>query len=382
MSRWPAAALVLLVAAILAAQRHPVSGRIFRWLPIPLWCYALPAIAVELGWLPAHNASYPWLTAQLLPVALGLLLLGADLPSVWRSGSRVLAAALVGTLGIILGAALGARVLHAHLPPEAWKGAGALAGTWTGGTMNLLALRTVLEIPDPLFAPLIVVDAVIAYTWMALLVAASAFQRPINRWLGAAEAMMVSSTAQPVDAAAARGHAVFLSAAAAVGLSLGARALAQHLPVSSLASSTAAWTILLVTTIALLLGLIAPVRRIGVSGDVLGYPCLYVVLAATGAQANLGALWSTPVWLLLGLIIVVVHGVLLLFAGRLWRIPLGLLATASQADIGGVVSAPIVAAVYHQSLAPVGLLLAIAGNALGTYFGLLAASCARWVTGN
>ena len=372
---------MLLVAAILAVQRLPACGRVFRWLPIPLWCYALPAIAVELGWLPANDPSYPWLTTQLLPVALGLLLLGADLPSVLRSGTRVLAAAGIGTAGIILGAALGAWLLRAHLPPEAWKGAGALAGTWTGGTMNLLALRSVLNMPDPLFAPLIVVDAVVAYTWMALLVAASAFQRPINRWLGAADIAIVSPAAQPTDADAGRRRAVWLSAALALGLSLGTRALAGRLPVSPLVSSATAWTILLVTTAALSLSLIAPVRRIGSGGDALGYPCLYVVLAATGAQAKLGALWSTPAWLLLGLVIVLVHGVCLLLVGRRLRIPLGLLATASQADIGGVVSAPLVGAVYHQSLAPVGLLLAIAGNALGTYFGLLAASCARWLTG-
>ena len=370
---------MLLVAAILAVQRLPSCGRAFRWLPIPLWCYALPAIAVELGWLPANDPSYPWLTAQLLPVALGLLLLGADLPSVLRSGTRVLAAAGIGTAGIILGSALGAWVLRAHLPPEAWKGAGALAGTWTGGTMNLLALRSVLAMPDPLFAPVIVVDAVVAYTWMALLVAASAFQRPINRWLGAADAAVIAPA--PESATDRRLTMVGLSAAAAVGLSLAARALGARLPVSSLVSSATAWTILLVTTVALSLSLIAPVRRIGSGGDALGYPCLYVVLTATGAQAKLGALWSTPAWLLLGLVIVLVHGALLLVAGRLLKIPLGLLATASQADIGGVVSAPLVGAVYHQSLAPVGLLLAIAGNALGTDFGLLAASCARWLTG-
>ena len=369
------------MAAILGAQRQPACSRVFRWLPIPLWCYALPAIAVELGWLPANDPSYPWLTTHLLPLALGLLLLGAALPSLLRSSTRVLAAALVGTAGIILGAVLGTWILQAHLPPEAWKGAGALAGTWTGGTMNLLALRTVLQMPDPLFAPLIVVDAVVAYTWMAGLVAASAFQQPINRWLRAAEIMMDVPAAQPPGPAASRGRAALLSAAAALGLSLGARALATHLPLSPLVGSGAAWTILLVTTAALALALIAPVRRIGSGGDVLGYPCLYVVLAATGAQAKLGALWSTPVWLLLGLVIVLVHGVSLLLAGRWLRIPLGLLATASQADIGGVVSAPLVAAVYHQSLAPVGLLLAIAGNALGTYFGLLAALGARWMTG-
>ena len=382
MTLWPAAAPVLFVAVILAAQHQPSCSRVFRWLPVPLWCYALPALAVELGWLPANDPSYHLLTDRLLPIALGLLLLGADLPSVLRTGGRVLAAALIGTAGIILGAALGVWVLRAYLPTDAWKGAGALAGTWTGGTMNLLALRTVLGMPEPMFAPLIVVDAVVAYTWMAGLVAASGFQRPINRWLRASDVALAPPAPAEAAAAANRGGTALLCAVAAVSLALGARALAPHLAASPLVNSATAWAVLLVTTAALSLSLIPGIRRIGARGDVLGYPCLYVVLAATGAQARLGALWSTPVWLILGIVIVLVHGLSLLLAGRLLRIPLGLLATASQADIGGVVSAPIVGAVYHQSLAPVGLLLAIAGNALGTYFGLLAASCARWVLGN
>ena len=76
-----------------------------------------------------------------------------------------------------------------------------------------------------------------------------------------------------------------------------------------------------------------------------------------------------------------VHGTTLLVAGRLFRIPLGILATASQANIGGLVSAPLVGAVYRRSLAPVGLLLAIDGNAAGTYLGLAAATFCQWVLG-
>ena len=105
-----------------------------------------------------------------------------------------------------------------------------------------------------------------------------------------------------------------------------------------------------------------------------------IVLAATGAQADVRALWSAPAWILVGLGVVTLHAAVLLVTGRLLRIPLGILATASQANIGGVVSAPMVGAVYHQSLVPVGLLLAMAGNALGTYFGLLSATIARWLT--
>ena len=117
----------------------------------------------------------------------------------------------------------------------------------------------------------------------------------------------------------------------------------------------------------------------GAAGNPIGYWGLYIVLAATGAQADLKALLSVPAWIFLGFFVAAVHGLLLLGTGKLLRISIGTLATASQANIGGIVSAPMVGAVYHPSLVAVGLLLAVAGNALGTYFGLAAASLARWL---
>jgi len=104
---------------------------------------------------------------------------------------------------------------------------------------------------------------------------------------------------------------------------------------------------------------------------------LYLVLAATGAQASIAALWSAPAWLAVGAGVALLHGTVLLMTGRWFRISLGLLATASQANLGGVVSAPLVGAIYHRSLAPVGLLLAMAGNAVGTYLGWLSAIFCR-----
>jgi len=379
----PALGLVLIVASILAAQRQPVLAPLFRWLPAPLWCYLLPVLAVETGWLadPMRHPVYRGYTDLLLPPALGLLLVGTDLPAIIRTGRRALVAAAVGTAGIIVGAPLGAWLLRAHLPPEAWKGAGALAGTWTGGTMNLLALRIVLDTPEEVFAPLVLVDALVAYGWMALLVAASAFQAPVNRWLRAEDE--AARLTEPSDAVPTHSdkRSFVLSAGIAGAVVIASWWLAERLPTSGLVSSATGWTVLLVTTGSLGCSLIPAVRGTCAAGSVVGYPLLYLVLAATGAQANVRALWATPAWVVLGLIVAAVHGGMLLAAGRLFRIPLGMLATASQADIGGVVSAPLVGAVYSQRLAPVGLLLAIAGNALGTYFGLAAATLCRWVTG-
>ena len=188
----------------------------------------------------------------------------------------------------------------------------------------------------------------------------------------------VASNAEAASPASGHRRGLLLCAVTALGLTFGARSVARHLPTSSLVSSPDAWTILLVTTAVLALSLIAPIRRAGAQGSRLGYPCLYLVLAATGAQASLHALWSSPLWLVVGVVVVLVHGGMLLAAGRLLRVPLGVLATSSQANIGGVVSAPMVGAVYAQRLAPLGLVLAMAGNALGTYVGWGAAMLCRW----
>lgn len=183
----PVIVLSLIVVTLLLLDRHPRGTGLFRWLSVPLWCYALPLLAVSLGWLPVAHPAYPLLTTHLLPVALGLLLMGVDFPATLRAGRQALIAAALGAVGVVAGGAASIWIVADRLPPLAWKGAGALAGTWTGGTMNLLALRTLLDVPEPIFAPLIIVDALFAYAWMAVLVAGAGFQAPINRWLRATE---------------------------------------------------------------------------------------------------------------------------------------------------------------------------------------------------
>ncbi len=373
---WPIVVLIGIVTVLLVAHRQPSLQSLFKWCPLPLWCYAIPLVAVTVGWLPSGHPAYRWLTDHILPLALSILLLGVDVPAVLRSGAQALLAMIAGALAIIVGAPLAVWVLRASLPLEAWKGAGSLAATWTGGTMNLLALRAALATPNAMFAPLIIVDAVVAYSWMALLVAISAYQSPINRWLRVSDD--VRGSASPVNVIEKRRRGVpGISLLIAFALVVAARTLAAQLPTMLLISSSTGWTVLLVTTGALGLSLIPRVRSSGERANELGYACLYLVLAATGAQASFTALWSAPVWLAVGFLTVFVHGVVLLLVGRAARIPLGTLATASQANIGGVVSAPLVGAVYRQDLVPIGLLLAVAGNALGTYLGLLAAWLSR-----
>ncbi|MBI3320528.1 MAG: DUF819 family protein, partial [Candidatus Omnitrophica bacterium] len=93
---WPVLVLVGLVALLLLLSRCPVGERLFRWLPIPLWCYGVPMLLRAVGWLPVDATGYAWATDHLFPVALALLLLGVDVAALRRIGLHALLAVVVG----------------------------------------------------------------------------------------------------------------------------------------------------------------------------------------------------------------------------------------------------------------------------------------------
>ena len=381
MTAWaPVVALCAIVAAVLSLHRTARCAPVFRWLPAPLWCYALPMAAAWLGWLPGNAPAYRVLTSTVLPFALTLLLLGVDLRTIARAGWPALAATAIGSVSIVVGAPLVAVLFSSRLPAEAWKGVGALAATWTGGSMNLLALKTILGTPESMFTSLIVVDACVTYSWMALLVGLAPHRAPIDRWLQARPMAAPAGASDESAKPGAGGAWVAGAFLCALLITTGASWLASRLPTNAVVTSRQGWVILLATSAALASASRQGLRRCREAAERLGYPCLYVVLAAMGAQASLSALRATPVWLLIGAGTALAHGLTMIVAGRLLRLPLGVLATASQANLGGVASTPLVGAVYEQSLAAVGLLLAVGCNAVGTYLGLAAAMLSRWLT--
>ena len=393
-------------------------------IPVPFWCYFLPMLAGTVGLIPQSHPLYTFLSQQLLPVCLVLLLIGTDLRAIARMGKPALLMMLAGAAGTVLGGLVSYRLYRPWLPPETWGGIGALTASWIGGSANMIAVKEALNVPDGIIGPLIIVDAAIAYSWMALLIWSSSQQEkwdrsvsrlpsrsgpPYARRPGVATrslqgrshlaarrnpaSLLVgrrlslvprfardSMPARSVKAGLsipARGGYLSVILLAAVLLSLFAQWIAQRLPVAGAALGASTWTVLIVTTAALLLSL-TPLKSLEQAGaSKLGTLLLYALLASIGARADLRAIAHTPVFLALGATWILIHGACLLIAGRLARAPLGLMAAASQANIGGTVSAPIVGATFSPQLASVGLLMAIFGNLIGTYIGLATALMVR-----
>jgi uncharacterized membrane protein len=370
-----AAVLAALVALVFRLERAASLAPLFRRLPPIFWVYFLPMLASTAGLLPTASPLYGALTRHLLPASLVLILLSSDLRAIARLGPRALGAMAAAAGGIAAGAVVAFALFRDALGPEGWKGLAALCGTWIGGSANLLAVATSLELSPDAQGIAILVDTVVGYSWMGVLIALSARQPALDRRLGADRAEVVAIGARLAerlerDRRPTTVADVTLLVGLALGVSAVAMAIGRRLPPVGDVLSPFAWGILLVTTAGLLLSLTPLAKLDGAGASSLGYGGLYLLLAAVGAQADLKRIVTQPIWIVAGVVVIAIHALVLVAALRLMRAPSFFLGAASQASIGGYSSAPIVAEIWQPGLAPVGLLLAVVGNVLGTYLAL------------
>jgi uncharacterized membrane protein len=370
--------LAALVTLVFQAARLPALRPLFDRLPALVWTYFLPMLSTTAGILPAESPVYRALARYLLPASLALLLLSSEIKAIARLGRTALVVMTVGMAGIMLGGVAGFLILRPWLPAEAWKAVGALVATWIGGSANLIAVANALSLSPELQGVLIIVDTVVAYTWMGFLISFAARQEAFDRWNGADRTAVDGVGARLAERSERRSRPptvadMTLMVGLAIVLTAICLKLGALLPPVGQVLNAFSWAIILLTTAALLLSL-TPLARLEEAGaSTLGYAGFYLLLASVGAQGDLGKVVSHPQFILLGVIVIVVHAALLFAALRLMRAPLFFLGAASQACVGGYSSAPLVAAIYHPAMAPVGLLLAVLGNVVGTYLGLAVA---------
>ncbi len=395
-----AAVLAGTLAVVFALERVPALARVFAALPAVLWAYFVPMLLTTAGVTPPTSPAYDWFSYAFLPLSLFLLMLTMDLRAVLALGWKPLAMMLVGTVGIVLGGPLAYLAVGQFIgDPEAWKGFAALSGSWIGGTANMVAIQESLGLAD--LGPIIVVDTVVGYGWMAILLFLSSYQARFDRWTGADTTALDSANAALAQIDQTRRPITTETAGILVGLGLAvavaSRAISERLPdlgptrtviengVATESVTTiiggSTWAVLIAVTVGLALSF-TRLRRLEADGaSRLGYAALYLLLTSIGAKADLAAVLDAPLYLLAGVVWLAFHIALMIGAAKLLRAPLFFVATGSMANVGGAASAPVVASVYHPAMAPVGLLLAVAGYVLGIYGGIACAWLLRLAAG-
>jgi len=388
---------VILGAVFWASSRQSVwVQRFFTVIPALLLCYFLPSLLTTFGVVdPEESRLYYIASRYLLPAALVLLTVSADLPAVFGLGPKALIMFLTGTVGVMIGGPV-ALLLTGWIAPELmgagpeaiWRGMATVAGSWIGGSANQTALYEIYGAGPDTFSIWIAVDVIVANIWMAVVLFIAANQRMFDKLFRADTTAVdrVRHKAETYEAEHARipllKDLIFILAVGfgAVGLS---HAIADPLstwfgetwPLAQRLSldSSFFWLVLIATIIGVLLSF-TPARKLqGPGAAKVGSVFVYVLVATVGLNMNIGAILDSPVYFLIGGVWMLIHVALMFAMAFLIRSPSFFLGVGSMANIGGAASAPVAAAAFHPSLAPVGVLLAVVGYIIGT--------AAAWFTG-
>jgi len=384
-------AILCAVAAFWFFVEQLTGSKLFQYVPPLLFIYATPVFLNNLDVIPSTSPIYGGLSTFVLPAFIVLMLIKVNVPAAVRIMGKGVLVMLMGTAGVVVGAVVGYVVVHRWLAPDAWKGFGALAGSWIGGTGNMAAASQMLGTPPEQFGLAVLADNVVYIVWLPILLASKNFADRFNRWARVPDdriRMMDTASAVLIEEEKAPEMRDYLYLASiAIGVTWIASKLAGAifaaqtgaLPQLDVILSESTWRILLITTLALGLS-VTPVSRLP-NATALGTAMIYVFVAGMGARATVEGFGQAPAFLLGAFIWIFIHGAFCLAGARIFRVDVHSVAIASAANIGAAASAPIVAAFHRPSLVPVSILMALIGYALGNYLAPLAGHLARIAAG-
>lgn len=374
---------MLLAAAVMAVVAFGMWAERTRWgqrLGGPLLLLAVPMVLANIGVMPHTAPLYDTIAAYLVPAAIPLLLLRADFRTIFSESGPMLLAFLVATVATALGAMAG--VLLVDIGPDEPAIAGTIAASYIGGSLNFVATAEALGIRDSaIYVAGLSADAAGAVFFLLLLMLLPTF-----RFVRAAmPSRFIGTTAEDAPAATAAvpgSGKPFNLPGAVYGLALSLAICA----VSSLLCAWLgmdAWYILVVTVLALAVANFAKpvVRRIDADFEI-GTLFMYLFFVCIGAGANLTDVLGSALPILAFIVVMVlVHLVLLVVAGRLLRLDLAEVMIASNACIlGPAPAAALAASKGWQPLVAPGLLVGMFGYAIATFIGVsLAALFRLWV---
>ncbi|MDT9599766.1 DUF819 family protein [Sphingosinicella rhizophila] len=372
-------------------ERHS-SWKIFRFLPPLVLVYFTPILLTNLYVIPTSAPLYLGLAQYLLPALIVLLLVNIDLPKSVRILGKGFFLLMIATGGVMAGAVVSYTIVHPWLAGDSWKGFGALAGSWIGGTGNMAAVAEMLGTRPEQFGLVVMADGLLFAFWLPVLLGSRNFADRFNAWArvpASRLAALEESTSASEDALAPAPSmldylylalvAVTVTWIADVLSPIVQTYVSSRAPLVGDAVTVQAWRILLVTTIALVISVLPGVRLRG--ANEIASVLIYVYAASIGARAVFTNLAEAPVFLLGAAIWILIHGIICVIGARILRVDLQTAAIASAANIGGVASAPIVAAHLRAALVPVSILMAIVCYSVANYLAFFTAHLARAAAG-
>ncbi len=382
-------AMLAAVASFFFFLEKKTGWKLFNYFPPLLFIYLVPVALSNAGVIPTKSPAYDFMGAYVLPMFLTIMLLNVDIRATVRVMGKGVFVMLLGTVGVMVGAPIGYFLVKHGLGPNAWQAYGALAGSWIGGTGNMLAVAQMVDLDESSleFGYAVIADNAVYLIWLPIMLGSKNLagwfhkftkvsSQRLERMEAAAKKLIVDKGPMEMR------HFLYLIFLGFAVTTLSIWIAEQIEPIKTASGqtivSTNTYKILLVTIFGVLLSFTKANRIPG--SHAFSMALVYLFVARMGAKADLSNLDSSVLWFLLGAYIwIFIHGAFLLGAARLFRVDVHTAAISSAANIGGAASAPIVAAYHKPALVPVSVLMALLGYAIGNPAAYIAALLCRWV---
>ncbi len=352
-----------------------------------IWIIFTSALCSNLGLIPTEAPIYGGLIDFAVPFAVCVILFTVNLSDVRKAGGPMLAAFALASVGTVLGVLAASLMLEPFLAKVlesgSWKLAGPYTGTFIGGSLNFFALWQGLEVGNPdLLAAANAVDNLTLFPlyacWMVIPTWLAGSYLVSNRW----QAETVEGEEAPAPAGKPR--LVPVQVATLAFLAVAVMAASDWLKAAVLDRFFPGLpSILIVTTLALMIGQLRPVRKLEGAWEI-GDLAFYVFFAAVGALIDFyQAVVLSPILFLYVVVIMAVHMVVLFGGGRMLRMDVGVLTIASVATKAGpALVAPVAETKGWRHLVLPGIIVAMFGYAVGNYVGYAVAQAVRAVFGS
>jgi uncharacterized membrane protein len=362
------ALVYLLVLAFIATFFHLLEQRaelkIFKFVPAVVMIYAFSMLLATLGLFEQNDAIddiYALTKINLLPAMLFLMLLQIDFSHFFKLGRSLLISYVLAVVSLACGFIIVSLLFDFN--QESAAAFGALAGSWMGGTANMIAVGSALGVTQEAYGYALIVDSVNYTLWVMLLLFLVPFASLFNNFSGAKQNEAIFSQIGCACSMGAKRY--WLLIFFALVISLLSQMIAGHVEILNKTTS-----IVLIATFFGIAGSFTKLKNMNGSSEV-ATTMLYVLVALIGSKALFENFSVVGIFVVAGFSILLIHALIMVAGAKIFKLDLFSIAVASLANIGGVASAPILAAAYNKSLVSVGILMAIMGYLIGTFGGLL-----------
>ena len=180
-------ATLVFMAALLVGAQKVTKAKFFEYVPpvVLLYLAAMLGCTFKLWDPAATKGAYSALRNPILYAMIFVMLLRCDIRQILKLGPKMLLGFFTASITIAIGFVATYALMHNLLGEGAWRGLGALCGSWMGGSGNLVAVADALQATEAQLAGASIVDNIDYSIWVMFLLWAIGLAPAFNKWMKA-----------------------------------------------------------------------------------------------------------------------------------------------------------------------------------------------------